>query len=317
MLKLKSMMHRIQLTIFSVLFLAVFALNAFIICNAWLGAVLLFLFLAVFGWELGGVITNGEKAVLRWWIGVWILISILLVTLSIFYYAWKITEELSVVIILICVPVILWASRRFSHKTFFAHAHDLWRTKKHKIPQVVLIGSSLAVLALCVMLLSVAQNPITDSVRSVWERMPQAVFICFSAACALIFALLMTDCAMKLAGNAAHATTISATRAVALIFFVRELRRLGSVARKAKYKNAGMPESGCMKNVAAQAIKRIVRRGCSFSSRYGTDAKINNSVQRLASACGVVTIKDESGIKNIPVIVAIATERLRAMCAAA
>ena len=105
------MFHRLQLNIFCVLFLAVFLFNASFIHSVSLGAVLLGFYLAVFGWELGGVLVASEKAVLRWWIGMWVLLSCVLIVLTASYYLWAITAQVVWVCVLV-TPAIIW--RKYS-----------------------------------------------------------------------------------------------------------------------------------------------------------------------------------------------------------
>jgi hypothetical protein len=82
-------------------------------------------------------------------------------------------------------------SRHSIHKTIFSHAHDLWHEARHRIAPSVWIVCSLAALALAIFFTTISTHPITDSVRSVWERLPPSVFIGLTIACALIFALLI------------------------------------------------------------------------------------------------------------------------------
>ncbi|MBI4438283.1 hypothetical protein HY631_05030 [Candidatus Uhrbacteria bacterium] len=184
------MFHRLHSTIFALLFLALFVANTFVLKSAPLGILLLLLYVGVFGWELGGVITAAEKAILRWWLGVWALLSALVILLTAVYYLWKVTPEVITVVILLTPPVLLWACRASRHLSLFAHAHDLWSARRHAIPRRVWLCASAAILLLSLFFLTLARHPITDAVRSVWERLPAGVIALFVLAAALVFALL-------------------------------------------------------------------------------------------------------------------------------
>lgn len=184
------MFHRVQLSIFSVVFLAVFMLNAAIIQSTLLGGVLLALYLAAFGWELGGVLVANEKAILRWWIGVWILLSLILILLTLSYYLWAIPKTLVQAVVLLTPAAILWSTKRFGRKPFFRHLHDLWHSRPHRIPSLAWLTVAGAAFVLVLFFTSLATHPVTDAVRSVWERLPQSLFLLFGLATAFTFALL-------------------------------------------------------------------------------------------------------------------------------
>lgn len=184
------MFHRLQLITFSLLFLAVFLFNAAVLESMALGAVLLTFFLGVYGWELGGALVQNEKAVLRWWVGVWMLLSGVLIALTASYYLWAIPSELVIAIVLLTPAITLWAGKRFPSRHLFAHAHDLWREHRHRIPSTVWIAATASVFTLALFFLTLAGHPVADAVRSVWERLPAGLFVLFVLAAGLIFAML-------------------------------------------------------------------------------------------------------------------------------
>ncbi|MDG1949285.1 MAG: hypothetical protein P8J32_00475, partial [bacterium] len=184
------MLHRLKLTMFSVLFLAVFLLNLAILESPLLGLVLLGSYVGVFGWELGGVLVSGEKAVLRWWIGIWVLLSIIMTILTVSYYVWQIHPTEVTTLVLLTPPLILWLSKRFEVHGLFQHVHDLWHEKKHHLTPTTLTVATGAMLLLTIYFLTLLQHPVTDAVRSVWERLPGGIFVLFTLAAALIVALL-------------------------------------------------------------------------------------------------------------------------------
>ncbi|NQV90354.1 hypothetical protein HQ487_03005 [Candidatus Uhrbacteria bacterium] len=184
------MLQRIQLIIFSVLFLALFFLNSALIESQTFGIVLLCFYLGVFGWELGGVLVKSEKAILRWWIGIWVLLSVILIVLTGSYYVWQITQTLVLTLIFLTPPLILWVTKRFPSRSLFAHAHDLWHTRRHRIPGIVWVVMTALVFTFTLFFLTLLNHPVTEGIRSVWERLPGSLFVLFLLATSLVFALL-------------------------------------------------------------------------------------------------------------------------------
>jgi len=184
------MLQRIQLIIFSVLFLALFFLNVALVESQSFGLILLGFYLGVFGWELGGVLVQSEKAILRWWIGIWMLLSAILILLTLSYYLWQITQTLVHILIFLTPPIILWITKRFESRSLFSHAHDLWHTRRHRIPHAVWLVATGIIFTLTLFFITLIEYPITDAVRSVWERLPESLLVLFLLATTLIFALL-------------------------------------------------------------------------------------------------------------------------------
>ncbi|HAU65725.1 MAG: hypothetical protein UT30_C0007G0005 [Candidatus Uhrbacteria bacterium GW2011_GWF2_39_13] len=184
------MLRRFELTIFCILFLVFFVLNNSIWHCAILGSVLFICYAVVFGWELGGVLVFSEKAILRWWIGFWTLLSCILIVLTFAYYVWQVTPTLISIVILLTVPIMLWITKRFQTKTVFNHLHDLWHEKHHRIPSIVWLVSSLYLFLFVLFFITLGNASITEAVRSVWERLPTNIFIIYLLMTALILALL-------------------------------------------------------------------------------------------------------------------------------
>ncbi|MCR4314009.1 MAG: hypothetical protein NUV84_02050 [Candidatus Uhrbacteria bacterium] len=184
------MFHRVQLNIFSLLFLALFLANTALFQSFSLGVVLLGLYVAVFGWELGGVLVGSEKAILRWWMGIWCLLCAVLIILTASYYLWVVTSQVVLVVVLLTPAVVLWATKHFPSRSLFSQAHDLWREHRHRLPSRVWLVMALSIFLLTLFFTTLAGHSVTDSVRSVWERLPSSLFLLFVLAVALIFGLL-------------------------------------------------------------------------------------------------------------------------------
>src|SRR3989338_9311187 len=184
------MLLRLELTIFCILFLVFFIINNSLWHNAVLGIFLFISYGVVFGWELGGVIVFSEKAILRWWIGLWTLLSCLIIVLTFAYYVWQITPGLITAVVLLTPPIVLWCTKRFQTKTLFTHVHDLWHEKRHRIPSAVWLVSSLCLLLFVFFFITLGNAPVVDAVRSVWERLPTTIFISYLLIVALTLGLL-------------------------------------------------------------------------------------------------------------------------------
>ncbi len=185
------MYHKIHHTIVTLVFLAFFVGNTFALQSTSLGLILLIFYLLFFGWELGGLITTSEKAILRWWLGVWLLLSLIMIIGSAAYYTTFLTAEVVYVIVLLTPPIVLWAATRHKHKPLMLHAHDLWKEKRHRIPGVVFLLAALFLVLLSMYFSVLGDHLVTDSVRSVWERVPGGVFQLFALASLVLFALLL------------------------------------------------------------------------------------------------------------------------------
>jgi hypothetical protein len=184
------MFHRFQLTTLSVLFLATFVINTFVFESAQVGVFLLIVYLAIFGWEIGGIITSSEKAILRWWLGVWVLLSTLLLTGSAAYYLAMLTPEVIYVQILLTPPIVMWLCKKTKRSSILTHVHDLWSEQKHRLPSIVYLTAAIVIALLILLLSTLGEHEVTDAVRSVWERLPSSIFILFSLATLLLYTLL-------------------------------------------------------------------------------------------------------------------------------
>ncbi|MBI4257285.1 hypothetical protein HY626_04490 [Candidatus Uhrbacteria bacterium] len=184
------MFHRLQLNIFCVLFLVLFLFNAASFESVSFGIVLLGFYLAVFGWELGGVFVASEKAVLRWWIGMWVLLSCLLIVLTASYYLWAITSEVVLICVLVTPAIILWLTKRFKTRSLFGHAHDLWHERRHRLPTLTWLVIAIVLFLFVLFFRALGAHPVTDAVRSVWERLPKSLFLLFALIASFVFGLL-------------------------------------------------------------------------------------------------------------------------------
>ncbi len=174
---------------FALTFLGLFMLNMQVFQSITLGSILLISYLCFFGYELGAVV-HEESGVLRWWMGVWLLISSLSIVLTICFYVGKITPTVIQAVVLLSVPVILWISEHKGHPHWYERVHNLWNEKKHSISQPIWFASSLILLLLSYIFYTYSSSPILDAVRSAWDRIDLSVLIAFTLSTLILFALL-------------------------------------------------------------------------------------------------------------------------------
>ncbi len=212
------MLRRLHAIIFATAFLGAFVINTFLIGNVFFGAFLLLLYVGGFGWEVGGIVTQSEKAILRWWLGIWILLSTVLSILAASYYLWMISAEVIWAVITLTPPLLLILAKHVKHPSIFAHGHNLWRETYHKIPSAVWIVGATVALLLTLFFSTLADSQVTDAVRSIWERLPSGLFILFFLACALTFALLWRGKERALSLTLVSALVLATITVVAIAF---------------------------------------------------------------------------------------------------
>lgn len=183
----KILFHR---SIFPVLFLAAFILNAYLIGSTAIGVVLLILYVAVYGWEIGSIVAAQEKGPVRWWVGAVILLSCVLLILTGAYYIASIPKELVHILILLTPPLVGMLAARAPGASLFKWLHASWRERRHRVSRFVLWACALILLFSAVMVEWVRSSAITDAVRSPWERLDGSVLLLFGLAVLLLFGLL-------------------------------------------------------------------------------------------------------------------------------
>ena len=185
-----NMAQRLHSIIVSLGFLGIFLLNTFGIQSSGIGLLLLGVYLGFFGWEIGKVVNKSEKAILRWWLGVWILLSSLIVLGAGAYYLYALPAEYIWILILLTPAVTLFLTKNTKHASFLKHTHNLWSEKKHKIPSHTLVTAAFVIVLLTVLFTTLGSTPVTDAVRSTWERLPYGIITLFTLATLLSFSLL-------------------------------------------------------------------------------------------------------------------------------
>lgn len=172
---------------FAMLFIGLFLLNTHFFQSPMFGVLLLVAYLSIFGYELGSLV-HQETGVVRWWLGCWLLLSLISLVLAMCYYVAFLSQTIVEAVILLSIPVILFLSERKGRPHWYEHIHAAWKSHKHEVTQPVWLAASLIGLLLVYVFSVYGSTPILDAVRSPWERVNGSVVI----AAGFIFLLLMT-----------------------------------------------------------------------------------------------------------------------------
>jgi len=177
-------------TIFSLLFLAVFLFNAFILQAPSIGIILLVIYLAVYGWNTGGIVARQETGPARWWIGCLTLLSCVSLILTIAYYIAFIPKELVIILILLTPPFVNILIKRIGGPSVFEKFHNVWKEHAHHIGRGVLFSISIILLLGVLFINKLINSSIIDAVRSPWDRLDSSVIVIMGMLLILLFGLL-------------------------------------------------------------------------------------------------------------------------------
>ncbi|MEK7452134.1 MAG: hypothetical protein AAB664_02255, partial [Patescibacteria group bacterium] len=188
---MKSMTLRINSITLYGLFLVLFGLNTFVLEWPILGSILLIFYLALFGNLLGNVLKKDAPFPDRWWIGLWSLLSLLLIVLTTTYYLAFIPKWIFQGIAL--VPPLFFCLHKYTQCFTYSTDQIDWRTGIKKIQMVskhVWIAVACTLLSVSVYFHYTLLHPITDAVRSPFERVPVSLIVFVALSISLIFPLL-------------------------------------------------------------------------------------------------------------------------------
>ncbi len=129
-------------------------------------------FFVYFGSLLGRAVLPNETLLHRSWAGGLLLLSLIMLAGTAFYYFGYISSNLFVVFVLLTPPLVYFTSR---HRV---HEHDTLHSLKHKIPTPIIAAVIIILLLLIVSFTLIGKVEILDAVRSVWERVPSEIFLC-------------------------------------------------------------------------------------------------------------------------------------------
>ncbi len=176
--------------IFPLLFLGLFLLNQSIVKSASLGVILLVVYLGSYGWSLGGVIAGQEKGLIRWWIGSLVLIGILMLIGTSFYYLIAVPKELFILMVLCTPPLVGIVTQKQKGPSLLERLHVGWKERRHRIPASVWTACAFILLLSALFFYELRASAITDAVRSPWERVDGSVIVLMGIILTLLFGLL-------------------------------------------------------------------------------------------------------------------------------
>lgn len=191
LLPMFGLISELKFTIFSIGFLALLVANIFFFGQPLLGLLLLVWFLMQFGRMAGNRIAPGEHPWLRWMMGTWLLLSLLMITGSVFYYSASLRAEFLYILALIAPPVVWWIGT--SKKTRWWHRvqKDQWSARKHQPSRWVWLGAATILALLIGVLGTVLSHQTIQPIRSLWDVLPTLPFFLMGGAIILLFGQLM------------------------------------------------------------------------------------------------------------------------------
>src|SRR3989338_2464494 len=146
-----------QSTIFSVVFLAFFLANVYLLQTMTLGIILLIVFLVVSADHLGTTVASQEHGPLRWVMGCLLLISGLMLILTVAYYVAFIPKELVIILIVLTGPTLTILHKHYGGTHFLDRFHQLWKEHAHRLSRPLLFSAG-GILLLSTYLLSAYQR---------------------------------------------------------------------------------------------------------------------------------------------------------------
>ncbi|TAK03559.1 hypothetical protein EPO34_00130 [Patescibacteria group bacterium] len=210
---------RIHPTIFAALFLAAWAWNAFALHSPVLGGALLGAWLLLCGSQLGRRAAPVEHASLRLPVGIWLLLSGVMIAGAATYYAWQYPPGVAYVVLLLSVPVSLLLGRGAHRPGLLERwSHALKEAKSHHAVHAALGATGISLFFLALLFRSFADAATTDPIRSLWLVVSPSAFLCAFVAFALLAALLVSGRSRALAIPLACAALFVFLSASVLVF---------------------------------------------------------------------------------------------------
>lgn len=166
------------------LFLAVFCTNVFWWKTPWLGLPLFLIFLVLLGLSLGRAAVPHQTLSQRLWIGVWLLLSGIMVAGTVTYYAHSFPASAALALALLTVPIAWCASRRTAAQHTSppsSEGGDAAARGGHETRILIPALASVAALAFSLTFRLLTSSATFDAVASPWNVVPPAVFVAFGA----------------------------------------------------------------------------------------------------------------------------------------
>lgn len=177
-------------TTLSLLFIAVFILNTFILKQSIIGLFLLIFYIIWFGSSIGDKFLPEENILQKWWIGVWILLSAIMIVGAISYYIASLPAALFQILVLLTPVLTLWKKKRESFTVWFLKLRHQTHQHLHSISSTVYLAVSVVIIFLVSLIRFFSTNTILESVRSPWDNISPTILILFFVSVLFVFALL-------------------------------------------------------------------------------------------------------------------------------
>ena len=162
----------------SLLFLALFSVNLIFEQN-WLGIILLIWYLGYFGSELGKIVAPKDDRIIQAWLGIWFLLSAVILWGSLAYYLFTWTAIWANAFVLLTPPVIWLLKEKFPVSFFFDRPHQIIEQKIHSTSRLYWLAATIFILTITATLSLLNSAATTEAVRSLWEKVDPTVFIIF------------------------------------------------------------------------------------------------------------------------------------------
>lgn len=170
-------MNHLKLTILSVVFLGILIGNVFFWNNLLVGIATGLFWLIFFGTLAGKRVAKQEHPWLTFGTGSWILLSLIMIAGSIAYYSATLTTSILLVIALLSVPISWWMGTVKKTAWWHRTPHDKWTGPSHTISPLVWLVASVVIVLLVGLVALILQHQITEPVRSLWDHLPNSVFV--------------------------------------------------------------------------------------------------------------------------------------------
>jgi len=175
------MLRRVYSTTFTLLFLGIFFLNFYLFHDPVVGGILLGSCLLFYGWWITRHLSPDHL-----WIGIFFLLSSLILIGSIAYYLLPFTPEVALGVFLCCLPLWLW----FGNHKKAQETESSGPRQKH--PFLFWITSTFILLGCLASLLLLISNATTDAIRTPWDQIPSAFFLLIFLVLLLLSGLLFS-----------------------------------------------------------------------------------------------------------------------------
>ncbi|PJA47506.1 hypothetical protein CO172_01070 [Candidatus Uhrbacteria bacterium CG_4_9_14_3_um_filter_36_7] len=180
---LASILTSLKFNTLSALFLGLFLLNLWVFHSPIAGLGLFIFFILLYGIRLGQICFKQINSLLQATIGIWILLSMIIIIGSIAYYIFALPSILMIMLVLFASVLMIWINHSYGSKINFPTNHEetqLNRISSYKLNRVLFWFFSSIFLLLFIFSLFLLHSGATfNAIRSPWETVPSSLFVLF------------------------------------------------------------------------------------------------------------------------------------------